>query len=70
MRVLRDPKIVFQRLINYIALESDPAGLVRNNLKILYNLDCLIVKNSNSSLSDLEAQVQQAPDGAVSARTA
>ena len=56
MSVLKDPKIVFQRLINDIALESNQAAMVRNNLKILYNLDYLIIKNSNSNLSDLKAQ--------------
>ena len=55
MSVLWDPKIVFKSLIKHIALELEPAALVRNNLKILYNLDVLIIKNLNSNLSDLEA---------------
>ena len=43
--------------MNYTALESNPAALVRNNLRIPYNLDVLILKNLNSNLSDLKAQV-------------
>ena len=56
MNVLKDLKIVFERLINDIALESSPAVLVRNNLILFYNLDFPIIKNLNSNLSDLEAQ--------------
>ena len=52
-----DLKIVLQRLVNDIALESDPAALVRNNLKVLYNLDFLMIKSLNSNLSDLNAQL-------------
>ena len=38
-------------------LELNPAALVRNNSKIVYNLDILIIKNLNLNVSDLKAQV-------------